>query len=132
MRSASSVPVPRPGANAAIMKKVTVSRKARPKGDARRDARSAPPPGNGPRRGKRADAPTPDDDILPEYDFRDGVPNPYAGRYAATVAEGACLVTIDPDVAAVFPDSASVNEALRALARIIRQHRGGAQKRKRS
>lgn len=74
---------------------------------------------------------TPRDEILPEYDFRAGNLNPYAGRFASMVAEGACLVTLDPDVAAVFPDSSSVNEALRALAGIIRQHRGGSGKPKR-
>ena len=79
---------------------------------------------------KRRALRTPPDEILPEYDFRGGVRNKYAARYAATVAEGACLVTLDPDVAAVFPDSSSVNEALRALAGIIRQHRGGRQARK--
>lgn len=81
---------------------------------------------------KRGARSTPADDILPEYDFRNAVRNPYAARYAAMVAGSACLVTLDPDVAAVFPDSSSVNEALRALAGIIRQHRGGSGKPKRS
>jgi hypothetical protein len=30
------------------------------------------------------------------------------------------VVILDPDVAEVFPDAASVNEALRALAKIVR------------
>ena len=58
------------------------------------------------------------DEILPEYDFRGGRPNPYAARFAA----GVRLVTLDPDVAEVFPSSAAVNDALRALAGVIRQH----------
>ena len=79
---------------------------------------------------KRAASRTPPDEILPEYDFSHAVRNKYAARYAATVAEGACLVTLDPDVAAVFPDSSSVNEALRAIAGIIRQHARGASRQK--
>ena len=62
--------------------------------------------------------PVPRDDILPEYDFTRGRPNPYAERYAA----GENLVKLDPDVAAVFPDARAVNHALRALAGIIQQH----------
>jgi len=34
----------------------------------------------------------------------------------AVRAEGTNLVLLDPDVAAVFPDATTVNEALRALA----------------
>lgn len=58
-----------------------------------------------------------DDDILPEYDFSKARPNPYAARYA----EGTNVVLLDPDVAKDFPDSSSVNEALRALSAIIRR-----------
>lgn len=57
----------------------------------------------------------PDDEILPEYSLRGGVRGKYAERYA----RGTNLVRLDPDVAAVFPDSESVNRALRALADII-------------
>src|SRR5688572_23431220 len=58
------------------------------------------------------------DDILPEYDFSKGRPNPYAERYAASEN----LVKLDADVAAVFPDAKAVNHALRALAGIIHEH----------
>ncbi len=58
------------------------------------------------------------DDLLPEYDFSQGVRGKYAQRYR----EGTNLVKLDPDVAAVFPDARSVNEALRLLARLIREH----------
>ena len=112
------------------MKKVSSSRKTRSATVARQESQAATPSRGGPRRGKRAAVQTPSDEILPEYDFSNASPNPYAKRYAATIAEGACLVTLDPDVAAVFPDSASVNEALRALAGIIRQHDGGRRKRR--
>ena len=50
-------------------------------------------------------------DLLPEYDFSGGVRGKYAGRFAA----GTNLVKLEPDVAKVFPDSASVNRALRRL-----------------
>ena len=55
------------------------------------------------------------DEILPEYDWSKAVRNPYAARYAA----GSNIVVLEPDVAAIFPNSASVNEALRALASVI-------------
>ena len=56
-------------------------------------------------------------EMLPEYDFRPGV----RGQYTKSYAQGSNLVVLAPDVAAVFPDSAAVNEALRALATIARQ-----------
>lgn len=60
------------------------------------------------------------DEILPEYDpelIRRGV----RGRYAARYAEGTNLVLLDPDVAAVFPDAAAVNGALRGLLELARR-----------
>jgi hypothetical protein len=59
------------------------------------------------------------DEILPEYDFSRARPNRYASRYAA----GSIVVVLDPDVAAVFPSAGEANQALRALAGIIRKHR---------
>ncbi len=56
--------------------------------------------------------------MLDEYDFSKGV----RGKYAQKYREGTNTVKLDDDVAAVFPDSESVNDALRALARIIRRH----------
>jgi hypothetical protein len=56
------------------------------------------------------------DEILPEYDFSCARPNKYAGRYP----KGGIVVTLDPDVAAIFPGAGQVNAALRALADIIR------------
>ena len=58
------------------------------------------------------------EEMLPVYDFSKGVRGKYAKRYAA----GTNVVVLDPDVAAVFPDAASVNEALRALARIAQRN----------
>jgi hypothetical protein len=51
-------------------------------------------------------------DILPEYDFKDGV----RGKYAERFAEGCNVVILEPDVAARFPDSKAVNDALRSIA----------------
>ena len=65
-------------------------------------------------RGRR---PTTDlDTARHEYDFSNGVRGGTAARYAA----GANMVVVAPDVLDVFPNGASVNEALRALAPILR------------
>ena len=55
----------------------------------------------------------PDDEIRPEYDFSTGRPNPYADRFQ----NGVTIVALDADVAKAFPDAASVNAALRSLAK---------------
>jgi hypothetical protein len=55
------------------------------------------------------------DDLRPEYDLsqlKGGV----RGKYYRSAAAGANLVLIEPDLAALFPDSAPVNRALRVLA----------------
>ena len=56
-------------------------------------------------------------DMLDEYDFRQGVRGKYAKRYA----EGQNIVVISPELAKIFPDSAAVNEALRALVALARK-----------
>ena len=53
-----------------------------------------------------------------EYDFSAGV----RGKYAARYKEGSNVVVLDPDVAKIFENSDSVNQALRALAEVIRTH----------
>jgi hypothetical protein len=58
-----------------------------------------------------------DAEMLDEYDFSQGV----VGKYAKQYAEGTNIVLLDPDVAKVFPNSEAVNQALRAIAQIIRQ-----------
>ena len=52
---------------------------------------------------------TNDDDVLPEYDFSEGVRGKYAKRYAA----GSNVVVLAPDVAAEFKTADDVNDALR-------------------
>jgi len=60
----------------------------------------------------------PDDpDMLAEYDFSNGI----RGKYVKRFAEGTNLVALSPDVAELFPDSESVNEALRAIAKIAQR-----------
>lgn len=51
----------------------------------------------------------PDPDMQDDYDFSGGV----RGKYAARFAEGTNLRALEPDLAAQFPDSESVNRALR-------------------
>ena len=46
-----------------------------------------------------------------EYNFTGGV----RGKYADQYLRGTNVVFLDPEVAKAFPDSDSVNEALRAL-----------------
>ena len=58
------------------------------------------------------------DEVLPEYDFSRSRPNKYAARYA----KGSVVVTLDADVAAVFSGAREANDALRALAGVIRRH----------
>ena len=62
-------------------------------------------------------APTIDLDMRDEYDFSKGIRGKYAQRYA----EGTNIVMLEPDVAAVFPTSEAVNEALRTLIRLMQQ-----------
>ncbi|MBZ0273159.1 hypothetical protein K8I61_14065 [bacterium] len=59
------------------------------------------------------------DEMRAEYDFRGGVRGKYAKRYAA----GTNLVVIADDVAEFFPDSDSVNDALRSLADLLRKRK---------
>lgn len=63
---------------------------------------------------KKAKTEVRDPEMRAEYDFTGGVRGKYATRFAA----GTHLVLLEPDVAARFPDSRSVNEALRALVEV--------------
>jgi len=49
------------------------------------------------------------DEMLPEYDFSEGVRGKYYQRYQ----EGTNVVLLDPDLARAFRDSETVNAALR-------------------
>lgn len=58
--------------------------------------------------------------IRAEYDFSAGVRGKYAERFAA----GSNVVVLDPDVAEAFPNSETVNRALRALKDVAQRHAG--------
>lgn len=63
-----------------------------------------------------------DFEMREEYDFTaDDFRNAVRGKYAEWYARGTNVILLDPDVADIFPDSAAVNQALRALASIIRE-----------
>ena len=59
-----------------------------------------------------------DEDILPEYDFANGV----RGKHHAAYQEGTNVIFLDPDLAKVFKDSASVNRALRLLLDVAKEN----------
>ena len=60
-------------------------------------------------------------DMKPEYrfDYSKARPN----RFAAAYKEGTSIVNLESDVADVFPDSDSVNQALRFLIRVTKENR---------
>ena len=51
------------------------------------------------------------DEMRSEYDFSKGVRSKYASQYKL----GTNVVLIDPELTAAFPDSKSVNDALRGI-----------------
>jgi hypothetical protein len=57
------------------------------------------------------------DELRPEYDFSKGV----RGRHHAAFKAGTNVVLLDADVARAFPDSSSVNQALRMLLEIAKK-----------
>ena len=62
------------------------------------------------------------DELLPEYnlDFAKSKPNRFAEEYHRTRR----TVLLDSDVAEDFPSAEAVNEALRFLSRITKEHKG--------
>jgi hypothetical protein len=66
---------------------------------------------------KKGPKPKRDADLLDHYDFSKGV----RGRYAKRYAEGTNIIVLAPDLAEIFPDSASVNDALRSLVQLARK-----------
>ena len=69
---------------------------------------------------------TPDkqkDDLRPEYDF--DFSKAERGRYAHRLkVEGSNLVLVEPELAKSFPDSASVNAALRSVVEFAQMSAG--------
>lgn len=58
-----------------------------------------------------------EDEMLDEYDFTGGV----RGKYVDRAANKKNVIVLEPDVAEVFTDSESVNQALRGLLPIIQK-----------
>jgi hypothetical protein len=61
------------------------------------------------------------DELLPEYDFDYAKSKP--NRFAEKYNQMQRTVVLDSDVADDFPTSESVNEALRFLSRIAKEHK---------
>ncbi|HTW43971.1 MAG TPA: hypothetical protein VMD58_00375 [Acidobacteriaceae bacterium] len=59
------------------------------------------------------------DEMKPEYDFSGGVRGKYAKRYA----EGTNIIVLEPDLARAFPNSESVNHALRLFVDVAKRSR---------
>src|SRR5215210_4392297 len=79
-----------------------------------------------------SDKPGPEeDDMLDDYSFLDWS-KAERGKYAKRFAEGTNLVLIEPDLTDLFPNSESVNRALRALAEVIRSTQSEAKSQKTS
>jgi len=60
-----------------------------------------------------------DPEMLEEYDFSGGIRGKYVSRYK----EGTNIIVLDPELIEYFPDSASVNEALRSLAKLMKKYK---------
>ena len=60
--------------------------------------------------------PEPEDEMRAEYDFSGGV----RGKFYQEYIKGTNVVLLDPDVAEVFRDSETVNQALRTLMTIAK------------
>ena len=70
------------------------------------------------------------DDLRPEYDLTQ-LKGSVRGKYYKQAAAGTNLVLLEPDVAQAFPDSSSVNRALRLTRSYSRREcpkRRGAQR----
>jgi hypothetical protein len=57
------------------------------------------------------------DELRPEYDVSQ-LKGCVRGKYAARARQGTNIILLAPDVAEIFHDDASVNEALRTLIRL--------------
>ena len=80
---------------------------------------------------KKASAKGIDDDLRPEYDLsqlKGGV----RGKYYRAATAGTNLVLIEHELADVFPDSESVNRALRMLVNTAAAAAGAARRRPRA
>ena len=58
------------------------------------------------------------EDMLPEYDFAHGV----RGKHHEAYKAGTNVIFLEPDLAKVFSDSASVNRVLRLLLNLAKEN----------
>jgi len=63
------------------------------------------------------------DELRPEY-HRDDLGHGIRGKYYDDFKAGTNLVLLSPDVAQMFPDEQSVNDALRALIKVAQKSVG--------
>jgi len=63
------------------------------------------------------------DEMRAEY-VREDLGEGIRGKYYEQYQEGTNLILLDPDVAAAFPTSESVNQALRSLIEVARRSTG--------
>jgi len=63
------------------------------------------------------------DELRAEY-VREDLGEGIRGKYYEQYQEGTNLILLDPDVAAAFPTSESVNQALRSLIEVARRSTG--------
>ena len=64
------------------------------------------------------------DDMRPEYDLSQ-LKGKVRGKYVERYNSGTNLVKLESDVQAAFPDSGSVNDALRMLLKVARRQTQG-------
>jgi len=67
------------------------------------------------------------DEMREEYDLSK-LKGRVRGKHHKEFQKGTNLVLLEPDVAEVFPDASSVNEALRMLAKVASQQPKGTRK----
>lgn len=63
---------------------------------------------------------TPKDTLRTEYKASDFPSGLVRGKYAKKAMAASNIVVLEPDIAAAFPDSASVNDALRTILKVAR------------
>lgn len=73
---------------------------------------------------KKPDHKPSDPHMRDEYDFSKGI----RGKYTDRFAKGTNVIVLEPDVAELYPDSESVNRALRLLAELARRQARRAKK----
>ncbi len=66
---------------------------------------------------KKSEAEIEEDELRPEYDFSQ-LKGRVRGKYVERYRAGTNVVLLDEDVAAAFPNSQAVNEALRLLVKL--------------